>query len=185
MKHKCLDVRIRGCRDIKLVHSTPYEDSQLQNYMKRCLTCSAFQLIERLYVLRYAQDSENCIAKFALKFKNNIQMRTPALPLCLARLWFSRSMTTIPSPWRMGPGWCLWRLSWLIVLCSRSLRFHVRMQHFVRRTTYVLVGVFGECAAIINTTSFFCFSWYFEFLSSRRFAEGSANAVACLPVPRA
>jgi hypothetical protein len=41
-------------------------------------------------------------------------MRTSALPLCLARLRFSRSMTTIPSLWRMGAGWRRWRLCWLI-----------------------------------------------------------------------
>jgi hypothetical protein len=34
--------------------------------------------------------------------------------LCLARLRFNRSVTTIPSPWRMGAGWRRWRLSWLI-----------------------------------------------------------------------
>jgi hypothetical protein len=48
-------------------------------------------------------------------------MRTSALPLCLARLRFSRSMTTIPSPWRMGAGWRRWRLSWLF---SYLFRWH-------------------------------------------------------------
>jgi hypothetical protein len=42
-------------------------------------------------------------------------MWTSALLLCFARLRFNRSMTIIPSLWRMGAGWRLWRLmSWLI-----------------------------------------------------------------------
>jgi hypothetical protein len=41
-------------------------------------------------------------------------MWTSALLLCLTRLRFSRSITTIPSPWRMRAGWRLWRPSWLI-----------------------------------------------------------------------
>jgi hypothetical protein len=43
-------------------------------------------------------------------------IRTSALLLYLARLRFSRSMTTIPSLSRTGAGWRLWRLSWLIAL---------------------------------------------------------------------
>jgi uncharacterized membrane protein YqaE (UPF0057 family) len=49
-------------------------------------------------------------------------MRTSALLLCMARLRFCRSMTTIPSLWRMGAGWRLWRLSWLIACVAVSLR---------------------------------------------------------------
>jgi hypothetical protein len=39
MKHQCLDVRIRGCRENKFVYSTRYENLQLQIYtcMKRFL----------------------------------------------------------------------------------------------------------------------------------------------------
>jgi hypothetical protein len=44
-----------------------------------------------------------------------------ALLLCLARLWFNRSMATIPSPWRMEAGWRRWRLSWLIAWIFRWL----------------------------------------------------------------
>jgi hypothetical protein len=74
------------------------------------------------------------------------------------------------------------------VVDSRSLRSdgYVRMQHFVRRTTYVpfqrFVGdaqrEFMQCvsAALHGTLG----SYLRDALQ-----EGSADAVACLPVPRA
>jgi hypothetical protein len=68
---------------------------------------------------------------------------------------------------------------------SRSLRFDsfVRMQHFFRRYTYIPIRRFGErLAARIRATSFYCYAWDFGFLPLK---EGSADAVACLPVPRA
>jgi hypothetical protein len=57
---------------------------------------------------------------------------------------------------------------------SRSLHFdnYVRMQHFVRRSTYVPFRRFwgDACTARIHVTSFSHSSWYFRFLSLRRFA---------------
>jgi hypothetical protein len=57
---------------------------------------------------------------------------------------------------------------------SRSLRsdIYVRMQHFVRRTTFVPFRRFGGGAARIHATSLCFSSWYFEFLSPQRFACG-------------
>jgi hypothetical protein len=79
-------------------------------------------------------------------------MRTSALLLCLARLRFNRSTTTIPSHYggRLGAGWGLSRrfdrLAIFVAIRrfpdmgatdSRSLRsnIYVRMQHFDRRHT--------------------------------------------------
>jgi hypothetical protein len=79
-------------------------------------------------------------------------MRTSALPLCLARLRFNRSVITIPSLRRTGAGIrLLCRLRWLIawLFCRQFVAslawvlltfihcIYVRMQHCVRRITCV------------------------------------------------
>jgi hypothetical protein len=100
-------------------------------------------------------------------------MRISALPPYLARLRFCRSMTTTPSPWRMGRG----RLAPMAVELvdrltifldvrrflgigaadSRSWRSgsHVRMHHFVRRSTSIPFRRFlgGGCALGVGAYS--------------------------------
>jgi hypothetical protein len=108
-------------------------------------------------------------------------IRTSALLLYLARLWFSRSIITNPSLWRMGAGWRLWRMSWFIacqfvdsmawVLLTRILTvLSVCSISFVELLKF-LFGVFGGCAARVHATSFLCSLRYFGFLSPRRFAR--------------
>jgi hypothetical protein len=66
---------------------------------------------------------------------------------------------------------------------SRALRFdnNVRLQHFVRRFTFVSFRRFFEgCAARYRATSFCCSSWYFGFLSSRLVVGGQCS---CYSMP--
>jgi hypothetical protein len=108
------------------------------------------------------------------------------IALCLARLRFSGSMTTIPSLKRIRASRRLWRLSWLTawLFCGRSplpwhgcrrpadcrsLRYDsfVRMQHYVRRSTYhvPLQRFWGDVRREFMQR-LRCSSWYFGFLSS-------------------
>jgi hypothetical protein len=119
-------------------------------------------------------------------------MPTSALPLCLSRLRFNLSMTTIPSLWRMGAGWRLWRFAydWLIpwlfwwqfvaslawvsqtlVLCALIVMSVCNIS-FVELLMF-LFGVFrGMCGE--SLCNVFCYSsWYFgSLLSPRCFAGG-------------
>jgi hypothetical protein len=123
-------------------------------------------------------------------------MRTSALLLCLERLRFSRSMTTIPSPWRMGAGWRRWRLSWLIAWQFWWL--------FVASLAWVPLTL-APCALTVMSVCSILFvdlllgdvrREFMQRVSAARhgtlgsylrdaFQEGSADAVACLPFPRA
>jgi hypothetical protein len=72
---------------------------------------------------------------------------------------------------------------------SRLLRAngYVCMQHFVRRTTLFLFGVFGEMCGESSCNVFlklFMVLWVPIYLRDALHA-GSADVVACLPVPRA
>jgi MoxR-like ATPase len=74
---------------------------------------------------------------------------------------------------------------------SRSSRIdnYVRMQHLVRLSVELLMflsAFLGGYAARIHATSLCCSSCYLGFLSPRQeIQEGSADVVACLPVPHA
>jgi hypothetical protein len=65
------------------------------------------------------------------------------------------------------------RLPCMSVADSRSLRSdsYVRMQHFVELLLF-LFGFLWGCAARIHAISLCYSSWYFGFLSPRRFAGG-------------
>jgi hypothetical protein len=71
---------------------------------------------------------------------------------------------------------------------SRSLRsdIYVRMQHFVRRSTYVPFRRFlgGARREFMQRLSAALHGTLGSYLRDA-FQEGSADAVACLPVPRA
>jgi hypothetical protein len=69
-------------------------------------------------------------------------MLTSALKLYLARLRYIRSTTKIPSPYMMGAGWRLWRLSWQIV--------KLFWWHFVDSIVWVLRTLF-LCALTITS----------------------------------
>ena len=100
----------------------------------------------------------------------------------------------------MGAGWRRWRLSWLIAWLdvrrflgmgaadSRSLRSdsYVRMQHFVRRSTFRSFSVFlGDVRReFMQRLSAILHGTLGSYLRDA-FQEGSVYAVACLHVPRA
>jgi hypothetical protein len=90
-------------------------------------------------------------------------------PLCLARLRFSRSMTTIPSLWRIGAGWRLWRLSCLIawLLCS---------WHFVTSLAWVMLTL-GLCVETVMSAV--CNIWFVELLPLLSGACSTCSMPSC------
>jgi hypothetical protein len=135
-------------------------------------------------------------------------MGTFAFPLYSARFHFNRSKTTIPSLWRMGAGWRLWRLSWLTAwLFGGSSSLPTSKAWVLRTLAHCARTTMSACNILFVDPVLFPFDGVWgmhvrrEFLQIRLSAalcgtlgsylrdalqeEGSADAVACFPVPRA